>query len=382
MYTDTAAIHTPYDCSLEYSIKHSRLTDISESIGSFQMETWAVLMLFFILISILLNIHYNFNEYVNLGGYWSTISFILKNPNIKEINFNSKLLLFTLAIGIFFILTGYFENSLLCDQVSVHQPHVYRSYLELSEDVNARVAVSEMSLEGIKNHNFESRYRNIYYMHFKSGFTNVTLVDKLVSFLLNESDIHHKAMIKEGYRQMDWVCRLIRSNRMDLDNVCFYEYVPETGSEEKEFSDKYLSFKLSQHVTQRFKNRNIYKKFHKIYLRSYDMGLISLVPLNQPFVTPNTADCRPQKLPITHNRESVPFKITYYTNVFIAISILFLFAISILLCEKFLSVKKEYDDFCKLKERRRRRIRNQRTRIQREIMINKIECRPVVDKVD
>ena len=137
---------TPYDCSLERSIKESHKTDLLESLTGFLPDVWITTMTSLIIIAMLINIHIKMNQvskpWTNPnGGFWTIISFLLKSPSMIEINWVSSILGTLVAIFAFFVGICYFENIIKSDQISIYQPTVYTSYAMIAEVQRVEVVI-------------------------------------------------------------------------------------------------------------------------------------------------------------------------------------------------------------------------------------------------
>ena len=342
------AITTPYDCSLETAMDRSRQTDITESVKSFESQTWLLIGSFILTLAFLINVHLRMNRIKSFSpsnsGLWSIFSFIFKNPTIKEINSNSRLIIYTLLIAVFFLRIGYFENLLKCDQVATYQPHVYSSFEELSSDPDAKIISWEEPLEIMKSQPRGSIYRTIFETVVRSGFETKPGTDEMMQFLMDRRTASNKALICDIPRISDMACDVIRTLRRDggnttaMEGLCFHEYIPDLDSPEKEFHDKYLSYPVARHISYNFTQKKIFAKWHKLFKRKFEMFLIqSYSPISGtiqgPPITPGIADCVAQKLPVTHNPDPAPFKLFYFRNALFALIISFSLAVITLIVE-------------------------------------------------
>ena len=372
-------IITPYDCSLERSINESYKTDLLESVTGFLPDVWIISMISLITIAMLINIHMKINQVskpwmIPKGGFWTVISFLLKNPAMTGINFVSSILSTLIAIFVFLVGTCYFENVIKSNQISIYQPTVYTSYAMIAEDPKIQVTTYSIQFENFcKQQPPHSKYRRIFENNYKKwGGMKMNLMElnlmkmNLMKMNLMKMNLMKMNLMKMNLMKMnlmkilDWFLSTPRGNKAfihysvpgsaiffcknkyissilnlkqwKLDDLCLYEHVPQFGDPEKDDLEA-LVINRANLISLNFTRKKIFKKFISYFNREHEMALHGMGPYKERVILPSNASCVPQKPLVTHDRGSLPFDLFNYKFSFVLIAVVSCIALVILMIE-------------------------------------------------
>ena len=333
---------TPYDCSLERSINGSHKTDFLESLTGFRPDVWIITMTSLIIIAMLINMHMKINQvskpWMNPnGGFWTNISFLLKNPSMIQINWVSSIL--GTLVAIFALLVGkcYFENIIKSDQISIYQPTVYTSYATIAGDPRIQVYIYSPQFKTFcEQEPPHTKYKKIFDNNVKKhGMDKISPMEFANLFFSTPRD--NKALIHShepgfGATFCNW--KQSDLEHWNFDGLCIYEHILEYGDPERD--DVEILFENQANlISLNFTRKKIFKRFLTFFNHAYEMGMKSEGIKGQglELITPSVADCVPQKPPVTHDRGSLPFDLYNYKFSFALIVLLGSIALFILMFE-------------------------------------------------
>ena len=136
MLSDThMEMTTFYNCSVQKAQEDSRVTDVMENIGSFNLNLWILFFLFLLIFMVLIFLHHRSHRdprHSTLGhGLWTVIIYCLEKDSMHEVNHLSKLIAFLLCLFIFLMWTT-FKNLMSTELITVKEPFVARSYDDIT----------------------------------------------------------------------------------------------------------------------------------------------------------------------------------------------------------------------------------------------------------
>lgn len=132
-------------------ITWGRLTDFVQTVNGFSPATWIVFMIMLCLFMLLIKFHTttfelcqeihsylllkdrmwsrHFATNLNQKAFpssvsWNVVSFILKQPELKESDFTSKIIILTLGLLVLLIVKSVFENTIKAEKMTTYIPSV------------------------------------------------------------------------------------------------------------------------------------------------------------------------------------------------------------------------------------------------------------------
>lgn len=146
-------IMTIYNCSYIKSMEEQRILDISETILSISYPSWILIISFLASIYVLIRSHFSIHVHdYNQNGLWNIFTFVILQPCMKDINWNSRCISYILSMFVFWVVICYVLGMVQSDKVSMYVPNIFHNQDDILNEVNLDLWVDSYyrQMDGIK----------------------------------------------------------------------------------------------------------------------------------------------------------------------------------------------------------------------------------------